>query len=130
MPRKRKGTFDRKKRDADMSFKDWQHRAHYHSPREAESWDAPAQQQMRFEQDPAQAAQQIMADYSQQILKDAARKPADRVFADRRRQVLRDVAASQQERAAMKPKTEKPYIDLDEEAKKRRLPWWKRIFRR
>ena len=130
MPRKKKDILGRQKRDAELSMKDWQHRAHYHSPREAESWDAPQKQQMRFEDNPAIAAQQVMADYGAEVLKDASHKPANRVFQDRRADVLRQVAASQEERAAMQPKPKKPYIDLDEEAKKRRMPWWKRMFRR
>lgn len=130
MPRKIKDALGRNKREAPLSMEDWRHRAHYHSPREAESWDAPTQKHMRFEDNPALAAQQVMADYSAEVLKDAHHKPADQVFQDRRANVLREVAVSQQQRAVMKPKTEKPFIDLDEEAKKRRMPWWKRMFRR
>ena len=118
-------------------MKDWQGHVHYHSPRQAESWNAPTSHQLCFEQAPVGDAMQVLAEYRAEVLKDVAGKPAAHVFAERRARVLADVVNAQDTREdrlyASEGEEEEadPYLDFDDAAAKaRKKGWLRRLFSR
>ncbi len=130
-------TIERLRRQAEAEggkAKEWHGRANYHSPRSAESWEAP-KPLLRFDQNPAEGALKVMETYRRDILAERGVKPAAQVVAERRSKAReeRGYAKWQDGTASRLTPFEDAFRvspDEAEDERRRKTSWLKRLFGR